>query len=302
MNAFKKYIIGFSIVGFTIATSLSVGLFWTLNDVSNPNIRYYSQANYDKDKIDKNPTRYDKLQTIGTSTLEAAKGTKTINNGNYIFTFGSNAYAETNLALYGHSWNAAEFLLNSNSDSFNVISDALLPKLYDVFYGGTSVSKPNTIPYFVNYIDVINTRSIIDSEDEFEKKQKETYTDANGNKINKIDKTLKFSFTPENLEYSVKEDKDDDAILKKYRDPKGIDTYLTITDFLNNYWGPTISPSPEDPPPEGEDPPSPVNYNKFFAIAFRNFEGNIEYKYIDNGKTTIEEIITFYQLNEIPTE
>jgi hypothetical protein len=54
--------------------------------------------------------------------------------------------------------------------------------------------------------------------------------------------------------------------------------------------------------PEGEEPAPTPNYNKFFAMAFRNFEGNIEYKYIENGKTTIEEIVTFYQLAEIIPE
>ena len=296
MNAFKKYIIGFSISAFAVITSLSVGLFWTLNNFSNPDVRLYSQTNYQN----KNH-RYDNLETIGTSTLEAAKGTNAINGGNYIFTFGSNAYSETNLALYGQNWNAAEFLLNSNSGSFNVSRDALMPKLYDVFYGGYTVEQPNVTPSFVNYIDIINTKSIIDNERNFITTQKDTYVDGFGNSVNKIDEALKFNFSPEFSEYSVTENKDDDPIVKNFRDYEGVNTYLTITDFLNNYWGPTISPPSEDVP-EGEEPAPTPNYNKFFAMAFRNFEGNIEYKYIENGKTTIEEIVTFYQLAEIIPE
>ena len=157
-----------SLVALTSITTvgLTIGLFVDFIPKSYPNVRILTKEVYDQWSLEnqnssnKASINYATLPTSNYSIKTIVDNPKSINDGNFMFVLGSEAYSETNALLNG---NFKTFLecqglpLNYNQ--------SLMSRVYDSFWGKDAVALglEQINPTFLNYIDIVSTRELFDA-------------------------------------------------------------------------------------------------------------------------------------------
>lgn len=156
-NIFKTL---FAISSITVV-GLTIGLFVQLIPNSYPNVKVLTKDFYQNWKKDKNVRiDYSSLPTTNHSLSSLLDNPKSVNGGNFAFYFGSQAYAQTNLMLWG---------LNGTFQQIEgdapIYTNSLIHKVFDSFWGeNTNKLGLDKINFsFFNYIDMVDKKELKDA-------------------------------------------------------------------------------------------------------------------------------------------
>lgn len=115
------------------------------------------------------PIDYSTLPATNYTIKDVISGSKNINNGNYIFLFGSQAYAQTNKMLYGHNQDYHGSFTNGITPNIS-FSQSLMLMLYDRFLKDENKQLELSVPYFLSYLDIVNTRELNEASKLYDKR------------------------------------------------------------------------------------------------------------------------------------
>ncbi len=152
----------FAALGITTAAGLSIGLFVDLVPTTTSNVKILTKETYQKLIKDSPSTTidYGLLPTSQYSFRDILDNPKSVNNGNFIFYFGSQAYKNTNQML----WGIDKAYTGADGQPANY-AFSMMDKLYSTFWGDNAkalgLDKVN--PIFLNYVDMVNTKEIRDA-------------------------------------------------------------------------------------------------------------------------------------------
>ncbi len=151
----------FSSIGLVTAGGLTIGLFVDMIPGNYANVRMFDKNTYNAWKANKKlKINYATLPTSKYSFRDILDNPKSVNGGNFLFFFGSQAYKATNNMLWGYNQDFA----NSQGET-PIYEQAIMQKVYDAFWGSDNealgLSKIN--PIFLNYVDIVEKQSLFDA-------------------------------------------------------------------------------------------------------------------------------------------
>ena len=151
------------IASISVVTSvgLTIGLFVDLIPQNYSNVRILTKETYQKWTENKNvKIDYSTLPTSQYSLTRVLDNPKSINNGNFMFYFGSQAYAQTNLMLWGNNGKFIDIQGQSP-----IYTNSLIHKIYDSFWGenASKLGLDEIDLTFLNYVDIVDKKSYVDA-------------------------------------------------------------------------------------------------------------------------------------------
>lgn len=148
----------FLAVGVTAAGITSAVVFSNINNITAPFVRVLTKSDYEQIKAAQGTKNINiNYATLPTSseTVVDLLTSKSPEKNAFMFTVGSQAYANTNLLLNGIN---KEWDDGANPDIF-VPSGSLMLDLYDAFYSGNYPKLSSINMSFFSYIDIVSTKN-----------------------------------------------------------------------------------------------------------------------------------------------
>ncbi len=153
----------FASVGLVTAGGLAIGLFVDMIPDNYANVRMFDKNTYNAWKQnEKLKINYANLPTSRYSFRDILDNPKSVNGGNFLFFFGSQAYKATNSMLWGFN---SDFV-NSQGEP-PVYENAIMQKVYETFWGedAAALGVDKIDPIFLNYVDIVEKQSLFDAWD-----------------------------------------------------------------------------------------------------------------------------------------
>lgn len=171
----SKIFTGFCAITLGVSAITAIALFSDFNTKGFINVNIFTKKQYlelkNSQNVNNNENKSIAISYLGLPTTkykfnEVTAGSTKINGGNYIFSFGSLAYEQTNTMLFG---DPRAYSLTANTP-VNSFSNSIMLRLYDLFFANATNQKDrgleNINPLFLNYLDLLNTVNVVQKNSE----------------------------------------------------------------------------------------------------------------------------------------
>jgi len=171
----SKIFTGFCAITLGVSAITAITLFSDFNTKGFINVNIFTKKQYlelkNSQNVNNNENKSIAISYLGLPTTkykfnEVTAGSTKINGGNYIFSFGSLAYEQTNTMLFG---DPRAYSLTANTP-VNSFSNSIMLRLYDLFFANATNQKDrgleNINPLFLNYLDLPNTVNVVQKNSE----------------------------------------------------------------------------------------------------------------------------------------